>query len=168
MSLRPIAFALLLPACQGSPQPLPAFATTVAPTEAPRAAAAPTVVAAPEPDRQLQDRMEDLELELAQLKLVIEEMKVAGVGSMNAENVQYQPNRTTMSARDVASALDELWNELHRLQEGATDMGPPGELLFSLDEGPLGPRHDPREHEPPGEPAGPPPGQGPPPGGHPQ
>ncbi len=85
--------------------------------------------------------MEDLELEVTQLKLVIEEMKLAGIGSMDAQNVGYQPNQTTLRARDVQAALDELWGELHRVQEGAVDMGAPGAGLFDLEQGPLGPRN---------------------------
>jgi hypothetical protein len=91
-------------------------------------------------------------------------MQLAGIGSMDATHVSYQPNRTTMAARDVQAALDELWTGLHGQQEAAVDMGAPGAGLFDLENGPLGPRRNANEKKAPptNQPGMPPPG-GPPP-----
>ncbi len=121
------------------------------PVAEPAAASAPaaTAPATAQPDPALVAQVKDLEFEIRQLELVIEEMKQVGVGSMNAENVRYQPNQTTLAARDVQAALDELWRAVRGLQEGRVDMGAPGEGLFDLENGPLGPRREGEPNEPP-------------------
>jgi len=149
-----LSLTLGLLACS-NPQPQPSSAPQPAAVAVPAAAAAP-VAEAGEPDPATLARIEDLELELAQLKLTIEQMQAAGVGTVQAEDVAYQPNATTMAARTAQDALDELWTLNERLRTAATDMGEPGDGLFDLENGPLGPRdrdkqhqhHEPQHHEP--------------------
>lgn len=159
--LTPTIALVLLAACQ-PPTPaliVPPPAVDQAAGAAPNSDNAASATAPPDPA--LLRQVEDLELELSQLKLVIEEMKLAGVGSMDAQNVGYQPNQTTLDARDVQRALDELWTTVHQLQEGQVDMGEPGAGLFDLENGPLGPRTRPDQQAPP-----PPDGHDQPPQGH--
>ncbi|MFH1468410.1 MAG: hypothetical protein ABIO70_28735 [Pseudomonadota bacterium] len=165
MRLTSLLLAMLLPlGCQetigGAVPPAP-VARAVEPVAVAASAPAPAIAPSPE----LEARVEDLELEVAQLKLVIEQMQLAGVGTVEATNVRYQPNRTTMTARDVQAAVDELWSDVHHQQVRAEDMGAPGEGLFDLENGPLGPRRsasDEKQQQGPGGQPGMPP---PPPGG---
>jgi TolA-binding protein len=146
MLVHTLAALLALSGCQSAPPPpapiQPAAAEPVA--AAPAAAVAEPIVAT---DPELEARMEDLELELTQLKLVIDQMQQAGIGSMDAEHVSYQPNRTTLRARTVQDAVDELWADLHREELGQDNPGAAGEGLFDLENGPLGPQLTTEERE---------------------
>ena len=112
------------------PQPQQAAAPSPAPTTQPA-----------EPDPATVRRIEDLELQVSQLTLTIEQLRSAGVGTVQAQDVAYQPNQTRLASRNVQDALDELWSIVGRQIDAGTDMGQPGPGLFDLENGPLGPRN---------------------------
>jgi hypothetical protein len=137
-----IALSLSLAACQGGTDPLPPLVAppSAAPEPAPTSVVSAQPALASADTMELKERIEDLELELAQIKLAMEQMNAAGIGSMDAEHVSYQPNATTMSARTVQAAIDEIWVDLHREELAEEDMGEAGAGLFDPDNGPLGPK----------------------------
>lgn len=154
-----IVFSLILSlgaaACTGSSHPAPSpISPQARPEDAPvPAPAAAAAVEQLEPNPAMERKLEDLEFQVAQLTLTIEEMRNTGVGTVQAEHVAYQPNHTTLAARTVQDALDELWRLVDRQVDANTDMGEPGPGLFDLDNGPLGPRNPPGDKQDgPGEP----------------
>ncbi len=137
-----VCLFLLLPACDQGVEPVPSPASlSGAAAEAPVPPPAADIAGEDEEDLDaLRDRLEDLELQMVEMSLAIEQMRASGIGVVRAEDVSYQPNRTTLQARTAQEALDEIWASVHSLEGGQIDMGPPGEGLFDLENGPLGPR----------------------------
>ena len=89
--------------------------------------AAPTLLELSVQVSNLEDRMSRVELETTTLKIN---------GLMPAENVSYDPRATTLSARDLQTALDELTARLEDAEEQlAEDMGEAGPGLFEVQGG---------------------------------
>lgn len=77
-----------------------------------------------EVDRRLsgmEERLGNLEMQVAE----ISEAKLA-----DADQVAYDPSRTTLSATDLQQAIDELAGEVSDAQR--QDMGTPGDRLFDI------------------------------------
>ncbi len=86
-----------------------------------------------EPRRRLSKAMKriaELEERVSQLELHV--ARILEEGSSRAEWVGYDPSRTTLSARNLQDAIDELASELKALQRGQEDMGQAGPGLFQL------------------------------------
>ncbi|MBK7759325.1 MAG: hypothetical protein IPO67_31465 [Deltaproteobacteria bacterium] len=143
-------------------------------TSAASEAAAPS--AAEEEDRAraeaLDRRLSDLEQRLARVELLVAELHEGGIA--DAEDVRFDPSRTTLSARTVQEAVTELHVAVTSIKrEASAGMGSPGGGLFEIPEGPNkgAQQGQPGQPPKPGQgPAGPPPGgkggpAGPPPGG---
>lgn len=136
MSVHRYLAPLLLLACAQEPQAL---------------APVPVAEPSPAPAAEVEDKWEredaflrqiqDLDIRLARLEILVEEMNNVGIGE--AERVSWQPNKTTLAARNVQDALDELAQKLQDLERAKEDMGQAGAGLFDLENGPLGPRYDP-------------------------
>lgn len=161
-------FWLLALACGGEVGPQAEL------TSAASEAAAPS--AAEEEDRAraeaLDRRLSDLEQRLARVELLVAELHEGGIA--DAEDVRFDPSRTTLSARTVQEAVTELHVAVTSIKrEASAGMGSPGGGLFEIPEGPNkgAQQGQPGQPPKPGQgPAGPPPGgkggpAGPPPGG---
>jgi hypothetical protein len=151
-----MAFWLLVLACGGEVGP-----EAEAPSAATEAIAAS---AAEEEDRAraeaLDRRISDLEQRLARVELLVAELHEGGIA--DAEDVRYDPSRTTLSARTVQEAVTELHVAVTSMKrEASAGMGSPGGGLFEIPEGPGNgqPQGQPGQGQKQGQgPPGPPPG----------
>jgi hypothetical protein len=75
-------------------------------------------------------RLDGLEERLARLELLAAEPADGALS--DAMRVSYNPSRTTLEARSVQDALDEIALALKRQEGGPNPLGPPGEGLFQI------------------------------------
>ena len=83
-----------------------------------------------EVDRRLsgrEERLGNLEMQVAE----ISEARLA-----DADQVAYDPSKTTLDATDMQQAIDELADEVSGLRAAGTDMGQPGPKLFEIPKDP--------------------------------
>ena len=71
----------------------------------------------------LEERIGNLELQLAEERA----QKLA-----DADQVAFDPSRTTLEGKDVQDALTEVAQDLARLEGKSVNMGEPGEKLFEI------------------------------------
>lgn len=72
----------------------------------------------------------ELATRLAALELKVGGLEVAPGG--RAESVSYEPGRTTLSARNLQAAMDELEARVTRLEDKDNAPGQPGAALFEM------------------------------------
>ena len=112
-------------ACGGeksaTPTPLPAAPTPVAAT-------------APEPsdDCGCEDELEDLSVRVGKMEIVVNDIQQNG--AYQADKVIYLPQRTSLSARTVQDALDEIAFKVQGMTP-QQDLGAPSPVIFD-------PNHD--------------------------
>lgn len=118
----------------------------------------------------LEKRLNDIDERLARLELAAAQPPDAE--KSDAMQVSYNPSRTTLAARTVQDAVDELALQLKHLEGGPMPLGAPGEGLFQIQGkknqpgGPGGPPGGGKGPPPGGGPGGSQGGKGPPPGGN--
>lgn len=107
---------------------------------APRAAPEVVEVAAPAPveDAVAREDIEALRRTLASLderlgNLELEITRVQEQGLLDAQNVRFDPSRTTLAARELQGAVTELHERLDRVEKRTAEpMGPAGPGLFAM------------------------------------
>ncbi|MEY3212132.1 MAG: hypothetical protein RIT28_2613 [Pseudomonadota bacterium] len=150
-------FWLLLLACGGEVGPEAEATSAAAEAVAPSAAEEEDRARAEALDR----RLSDLEQRLARVELLVAELHEGGIA--DAEDVRFDPSRTTLSARTVQEAVTELHVAVTSMKrESSAGMGSPGGGLFEIPEGPNKGQGQGQPGQPPKPGQGPP---GPPPGG---
>ena len=77
------------------------------------------------------ERLNKLEERVGNLELTVIDMENRPPGGM-ANEIGFDPSRTTLDSRDLQGAIDELEDRVARLQNQSHDMGEPGEELFNI------------------------------------
>lgn len=114
-------------ACGEPPAPEAAPPAPVAPVEVAVVEAEPDPEVAARMDA-MEERLDDVEIQLGKLQLLVAEFeKTVNI----AEDVRYNPSETTLEAKDVQEALDELAIAV-RSMRGEVDMGQASGELFRL------------------------------------
>lgn len=79
-------------------------------------------------------RMESYEERIGNLEMQVAELQQAKLA--NADQIAFDPSKTTLEADDVQLALDELAVDVARLQGQEVDMGEPSDKLFEIPKDP--------------------------------
>ncbi len=103
----------------------------------------------------LNERIGALEERLGALELKVIDLEAREPGG-TADEVGYDPSRTTLDAHDLQDAVDELAGRVSRLEKKG-DMGEPGEGLFHIPKDP--PKNEPPPDQGGAGPVNPPPRQ---------
>jgi uncharacterized membrane protein YgcG len=82
----------------------------------------------------LQDRVDArlnaLEERVGNLEMLMAEERAEKLA--DADQIGFDPSRTTLASHDLQGAVDELAEDVARLQDQSRDMGEPGQKLFEI------------------------------------